>query len=197
MIFIPLKSPTNEEFSHFFRFVTFLKESEGEGPREPDQAYIQSLLQSRVVGDVPFTVSQVVTGSRYTVRCAVTDKLFHPVGSKGKIILAGDAAHVHSPAGAQGLNLGICDAVALARAITAHSKSNGDDSILSSFADRRRARAVEVVGLASGITNLNAMGSGWRRVVRNAGMYLMGSITPIVKKVALKIAGLNDRDVAI
>ncbi|NUR93476.1 MAG: FAD-dependent oxidoreductase, partial [Nonomuraea sp.] len=40
---------------------------------------------------------------------------------RGRVLLAGDAAHIHSPLGAQGLNLGIGDALALAQAL------DGDD----------------------------------------------------------------------
>ncbi|GLW07046.1 hypothetical protein Misp01_21760 [Microtetraspora sp. NBRC 13810] len=36
-----------------------------------------------------------------------------PIYSRGRVLLAGDAAHIHSPAGGQGLNLGIGDAVNL------------------------------------------------------------------------------------
>jgi 2-polyprenyl-6-methoxyphenol hydroxylase-like FAD-dependent oxidoreductase len=37
---------------------------------------------------------------------------------KGRILLCGDAAHVHSPAGGQGMNIGIQDSVSLAQALT-------------------------------------------------------------------------------
>ena len=51
----------------------------------------------------------------------------------GRILLAGDAAHVHSPAGGQGMNLGIQDAVALADALAA-VLGGGPDSLLDDYA---------------------------------------------------------------
>ncbi|WP_079316617.1 FAD-dependent monooxygenase [Microbispora sp. GKU 823] len=61
----------------------------------------------RVAGIDPGIVS-VRTGTRYTdaTRQAATYRA-------GRVLLAGDAAHIHSPAGGQGLNLGIGDAMNL------------------------------------------------------------------------------------
>ncbi len=57
-------------------------------------------------------VTDVVWGSRFRIHHRVADTY-----RAGRLLLAGDAAHVHSPAGGQGMNLGIQDAVALADAL--------------------------------------------------------------------------------
>ena len=62
-------------------------------------------------------------------------KHFKKVGN-GNILLAGDVAHVHSPVGGQGMNLGICDAVAVAHAIRSHMKANDTeqrDNVLQAY----------------------------------------------------------------
>ncbi len=60
------------------------------------------------------TVTDVIWGSRFRVHHRVADTY-----RAGRLLLAGDAAHVHSPAGGQGMNLGIQDAVALGDALAA------------------------------------------------------------------------------
>ena len=56
----------------------------------------------------------MIWGSRFRIHHRVADTY-----RAGRLLLAGDAAHVHSPAGGQGMNLGIQDAVALADALAA------------------------------------------------------------------------------
>jgi 2-polyprenyl-6-methoxyphenol hydroxylase-like FAD-dependent oxidoreductase len=62
----------------------------------------------RRVSGTDVTITKVHVATRYTdtTRQASTYR-------RGRVLLAGDAAHVHSPAGGQGLNLGIGDAVSL------------------------------------------------------------------------------------
>src|ERR1700712_178111 len=80
-----------------------------DAPEQPSVGLIQQLIDDRTdrLGDM--TVTDVVWGSRFRVHHRVADAY-----RSGRILLAGDAAHVHSPAGGQGMNLGIQDAVALA-----------------------------------------------------------------------------------
>ena len=69
-----------------------------------------------------------------------------------RLLLAGDAAHVHSPAGGQGMNLGIQDAIALADALS--STLAGSDTALDAYSAARRPIAQQVVSLTSRLTTL-------------------------------------------
>ena len=64
---------------------------------------------------------EVLWGSRFRVHHRVAD-----VYRAGRVLLAGDAAHVHSPAGGQGMNAGILDAMSLADALV--QALAGDDA---------------------------------------------------------------------
>ncbi len=68
----------------------------------------------------------------------------------GRVLLAGDAAHVHSPVGARGMNLGIEDACAFAEALA----SNEPDAALTRYARERRAKAERVVGFVRLLTRV-------------------------------------------
>ncbi|MFD0597051.1 FAD-dependent monooxygenase [Catellatospora coxensis] len=82
-------------------------------PEVPDVAFVQQLLDTRGPKAAPVAVREVVWGSRFRVHHRVADTFRH-----GRVLLAGDAAHVHSPAGGQGMNLGIDDAAALGEALS-------------------------------------------------------------------------------
>ena len=73
----------------------------------------------------------------------------------GRVFLAGDAAHVHSPMGGQGMNTGIQDAANLAWKIDA-VLAGADDTLLDTYHDERHpigARVVKQSGLmARGVT---------------------------------------------
>jgi 3-(3-hydroxy-phenyl)propionate hydroxylase len=64
---------------------------------------------------------------------------------KGRIVLAGDAAHVHSPDGGQGLNIGLHDAVNLGWKLARVAKGTAPDSLLDSYHAERHPVAARVL----------------------------------------------------
>ena len=81
-----------------------------DAPERPALADVQALLDARGPVATPAVVGDVVWSSRFRVHHRLAD-----VYRRGPVFLAGDAAHVHSPAGGQGMNTGIQDAMVLAR----------------------------------------------------------------------------------
>ncbi|KAH2224537.1 hypothetical protein KXV37_007822 [Aspergillus fumigatus] len=78
---------------------------------------------------------------------------------KGRAFLAGDAAHIHSPVGGQGMNTGIGDAINLAWKIAAVVHGKADASLLDSYEPERRAFASTLVKTTDrGFSNLVAKG---------------------------------------
>src|SRR4029450_8277685 len=60
----------------------------------------------------------------------------------GRLMLAGDAAHVHSPVGGQGMNTGIQDAFNLAWKLALGGRGRASDALLDSYHVERHAVAV-------------------------------------------------------
>ena len=74
-------------------------------PAKPDLAYVQRCFEARrgmwEEKDWP-KVMEARECSRYRVREAMASTMYKPFGTHGHVMLVGDAAHVHSPAGGQG-----------------------------------------------------------------------------------------------
>ena len=93
---------------------------------------------------------------------------------KDRIVLAGDAAHVHSPAGGQGMNTGIQDAVALAE-----------------WSRVRLEIAHGVVRLTDALTHMATLENCSAQLLRNAAMSLIGHAGFLKEKIAENLAELK------
>jgi 4,5-epoxidase len=72
----------------------------------------------------------------------------------GRILLAGDAAHVHSPFGGQGMNTGIGDGENLAWKLAVVVKGTADQQLLDSYEGERRSVAAKAVRSTGAASNL-------------------------------------------
>lgn len=74
---------------------------------------------------------------------------------EGRVLLAGDAAHVHSPAGGQGLNIGVQDAVNLGWKLARVVKGTSPESLLDTYQAERHPVGARVLKHTMAITALN------------------------------------------
>jgi 2-polyprenyl-6-methoxyphenol hydroxylase-like FAD-dependent oxidoreductase len=152
-----------------------------DAPEEPSVEFVQQLLDARGPGGI--TVMGIAWGSRFRIHHRVADTY-----RAGRMLLAGDAAHVHSPAGGQGMNLGIQDAVALADALAA-VLGGGPDSVLDAYSATRRPIAQQVVELTDRLTKLATLPRALRPV-RNVMLGIIGRIPAATRAIASRLSGL-------
>jgi len=97
-------------------------------------------VSRRVMKWLPIQVERVNWFSTYRVHHRVAEHF-----RRGRAFLLGDAAHIHSPVGGQGMNTGIGDAVNLAWKLAAVLQGRAPESILDSYEPERIAFARRLV----------------------------------------------------
>jgi 2-polyprenyl-6-methoxyphenol hydroxylase-like FAD-dependent oxidoreductase len=97
-------------------------------------------ISKRVIDWMRVEVERVNWFSTYQVHHRVANRF-----SRGRVFLLGDAAHIHSPVGGQGMNTGIGDAVNLAWKLSAVLESGAKASLLDSYEPERIAFARRLV----------------------------------------------------
>ncbi|MBQ0891537.1 FAD-dependent oxidoreductase [Micromonospora sp. U56] len=160
--------------------------SVAQAPRAPDAAYFQALLDERGPARRPDRVTNVIWSSRFRIHHRVADTY-----RAGPVLLAGDAAHVHSPAGGQGMNLGICDAVALGDTL-ADVIAGGTDTLLDDYSAARRPLAEEVAGFADRLTRLATV-PPVVRPLRDLVLRVVAGAPTVRRRLALRLSGLAQR----
>ncbi|MDL5154811.1 FAD-dependent oxidoreductase [Actinomycetospora termitidis] len=114
---------------------------------DPDRHASPELLTELVEALGPrVRVRRVTTASDWRLNVRMVDDY-----RVGRVLLAGDAAHVHSPAGGMGMNTGIGDAVNLGWKLAA-VVHGADPVLLDSYTDERLPVAAHVLGLSGELT---------------------------------------------
>ncbi len=98
---------------------------------------VQARLDSVAPGCGPF---DVVHRTHYRVHQRVAEKY-----RIGRILLAGDAAHINNPLGGMGMNGGIQDAFNLCRKLVSVWRGEADDAVLDRYERQRRTMALDFV----------------------------------------------------
>jgi 2-polyprenyl-6-methoxyphenol hydroxylase-like FAD-dependent oxidoreductase len=148
-------------------------------PEVPSAEFVQNIMDTRGFGPGCSVVTDLIWGSRFRIHHRVADSY-----RAGRLLLAGDAAHVHSPAGGQGMNLGIQDAVALADAL-----HDGSDAALDAYSAGRRPIAQEVLATTGRLTRLATLPRSVRPA-RNGLMRLAAQIPAVRSRLAWRLSGL-------
>jgi 2-polyprenyl-6-methoxyphenol hydroxylase-like FAD-dependent oxidoreductase len=95
---------------------------------------------------------------------------------KGRVFLAGDAAHVHSPLGGQGMNTGIGDAMNLGWKLAAAVRGSAPSWLLDSYEAERHPVGADVLRLTDVFNQLVLGHSRARRLLRSV---LLGTVTRV------------------
>jgi 2-polyprenyl-6-methoxyphenol hydroxylase-like FAD-dependent oxidoreductase len=156
-------------------------------PDEVTLGFLQDLIDRRGPRDKPGQIQDIIWTSRFRIQHRVADTM-----SKDNILLCGDAAHVHSPAGGQGMNTGIQDAASLAGPLVTALKS-GNTQELEIWAARRHDVAKNVVGMTDTMTRAATLDSAPLRSARNAALALIGHIPAARNAIANTLAELKYR----
>jgi 2-polyprenyl-6-methoxyphenol hydroxylase-like FAD-dependent oxidoreductase len=109
----------------------------------------------------------------------------------GRVFLAGDAAHVHSPAGGMGMNTGLQDAANLGWKIAAVTERGADDGLLDSYHDERHPVGKMVLRTSGGMIRAALLRQGPARAVRDTAAGIAFRLPPLARRLALRVSGLD------
>ena len=109
----------------------------------------------------------------------------------GRVLLAGDAAHAHSPAGAQGMNTGLQDAVNLGWKLAATVRGRGPDWLLDSYHAERHPVGASVLALTGWQFRLNTARTLGSRLRRWAVYHLIVPLPPVQARLARDYSGIS------
>ena len=157
-----------------------------DAPEAPPLVYMQAILARRGPVRERAAIREIVWSSRFHVHHRIAARFV-----SGRIFLAGDAAHVHSPAGGQGMNTGIQDAAFLA-ALLGRGESY-DAERLQAYESARRPVAKDVVRLTDRMTRIATLKNRQARQARNGVISALGHLPPFRSALARRLAELDYR----
>ncbi|MEV4330494.1 FAD-dependent monooxygenase [Streptomyces sp. NPDC049597] len=159
----------------------------------------------RVPDSEPVTLDEVrgiarrALGSDFGMHDARWISRFHsderqaPAYRAGRVFLAGDAAHVHSPAGGQGMNTGLQDAANLSWKLASVIQGLAPDSegLLDSYQSERHPVGRTVLRSSGAIVRLAMARTPLRRAVRSLAARLIGNVRPAARKAIGVVSGIG------
>src|SRR5437899_1081653 len=131
-------------------------------------------VRDRAIDNLKIEIRKVNWFSTYHVHHRVTDHFRH-----GRAFLLGDAAHIHSPAGGQGMNTGIGDAINLAWKLEAVLGGAAPDALLDSYESERIAFAQRLVKTTDRVFTLATAEGKFADIIRTR---LVPTILPALVK---------------
>ncbi|MBT2411951.1 FAD-dependent monooxygenase [Streptomyces sp. ISL-12] len=116
-----------------------------------------------------------------------------PAYRVGRVFLAGDAAHVHSPAGGQGMNTGLQDAANLSWKLAAVLHGRAPGTLLDSYQSERHPVGRAVLRSSGGMIRLAMASRPGARALRSAAVTALDHAAPVRRRVVGQIAGVGYR----
>ena len=150
-----------------------------ERAKHPETLTFQD-VSGRAIEHLKINIGRINWFSTYRVHHRVTEKF-----RTGRAFVLGDAAHIHSPAGGQGMNTGIGDAINLAWKLAEVLHGVAPEELLDTFEAERIAFARKLVKTTDQVFTLATAEGKWAEIVRTR-------ILPLVIPTAAKVEALRE-----
>lgn len=108
-----------------------------------------------------------------------------------RIVLAGDACHVHSPVGGQGINLGSQDSFNLAWKLSLILQYNMSPSVLATYSEERRIVARKVIANTDKLHNMLVSRSPLTSLARKSFLPLLSRTPSVQRSIAADLSGIT------
>ena len=152
--------------------------------RAPTLEEIQRLVGERAPEPVP--VSDPAWLATFQCQRRSTN-----VYRRGRVMLAGDAVHIHSPAGGQGMNTGIMDSHNLAWKLALVASGHSPDGLLDTYGQERGPVAADVLALTHALVKLGTVTHPMQRAARNAIVPVAGRLAPLQRRAVRRISHIH------
>jgi 2-polyprenyl-6-methoxyphenol hydroxylase-like FAD-dependent oxidoreductase len=139
-------------------------------PPDPSLSDVQNIVNERGPAGVRLSEPHWLAGFRIHERKVAEY-------CRGRVFLAGDAAHIHSPAGGQGMNTGMQDTWNLAWKLALVHKGRAHPSLLDSYTSERSAVGEMVLRNAARLTRVATMRNPIGQFLRNRLVALAGHLS--------------------
>ncbi len=167
-----------------FRVIADLGLATAAGERPPTLEDIQALLARR--GPPGLRAHDPVWISRFRINeRKVKDYRY------GRVFLLGDAAHVHSPAGGQGMNTGMQDAFNLAWKLALVWHGGASPVLLDSYSPERSAVGDQVLRNAGGMTKIAILRNPILRTIRNLAVSALGRVPALRQRMVDQLTEMD------
>lgn len=147
------------------------------GRADPTLEEIQALVDQRGPGNIHLHDPYWLAAFRINER-KVKDY------RRGRVFLAGDAAHIHSPAGGQGMNTGMQDAFNLAWKLAMVVQGAAKPSLLDSYSVERSAVGDLVLRNATQLTDIALMRNPVAQAARNFGAKILLGLSQVQHRIS-------------
>jgi hypothetical protein len=122
-----------------------------------------------------------------------SDERQAPAYRADRVFLAGDAAHVHTPAGGQGMNTGLQDAANLSWKLAAVLTGHADPALLDTYQAERHPVGRAVLRSSGGIVRLAMAKRPWTLAARAALTTFLNTVGPARRRIAGQVTGIGYR----